>query len=315
MLPLLLALAGPKIVLAATATPVLGGHLALRLPAGARIEEAGHSLMAAPAPEEELTLAVLRRGKVRLSLLATEADALAGPDLEAGVRAELKGDPAMTGATVAPLSVAPPLRAVTVVLPPAARKREQQTLVLAAYLAHPDGSVQRAAFFVNRAGARAAAAWAEVASRWVATFTAGPRRPPAAPGEHELGRDAVVITPAGFAVRDQEGPDFTVYHLRRLVPLGAPREECGVYVGGFPSYQHEQEEVAAVAVRKSPGKLAGQTVEWHTWARAGLTTAEAQVAMPGDGERMHVFCSAATAGALDQLRAMAATIRLSPSRP
>jgi hypothetical protein len=317
MLPLclILALAAPKFVLAATPTRVLGGHLAVRLPAGARIEGDDPGVMAAPDADVDLTLAVLRRGRVRLTMAVSEGYALAGADLEGGVRAHLKEDPALPGSKLAPLPVAPPLRGVSV-SPPPPRGHEERTLVLAAYLAHPDGTVQRAGFFVNRAGVKDAATWAGLAAVWAASFTAGTRHLPAQAGDRSLGGEATVTVPAGFLLSTQDGPDFTVHHLRRLLPLGKPAEECGVYLGSFPSYQHEQAEVPAAEVRKEPGKLLGRTTEWHVWTRAAETTAEAQVSLDEapDAERLHVFCSAGNPRSISDLRAIAATIRRTPHR-
>jgi hypothetical protein len=326
-LSLFLAIAAPKFALSARATPLLGGHLAVRLPVGAKIEAPGHSVMAAPEASEDVTRAVLDSGKVRVVMMAMEQYALVGVDFEAGVRAQMKAEPGMADVPLAPFPVAAPLRAIAV-FPGLPQGNKEAHLVYAVYLAHPDGTVQRVAFFVNQAGVPQAGIWAGRAALWAASLTAGSHALAAAAGVRSLGDEFTVTTPAGFVISTQQGHDFSVHHLQRLVPLGNPAEECGVYLGRYPSFQHQRAEVPEEEVEKTPGRLLGLPTEWHVWTRAGRTTVETHATLsaipdpaggpaprrflppPTLGGYMHVFCSAGSSTAVEVLRKMAQTIRL-----
>jgi hypothetical protein len=90
-----------------------------------------------------------------------------------------------------------------------------------------------------------------------------------------------------------------------------------LYIGGYPSYQYRQAEEPPDTIKRTPGKLLGQSIEWHTWKRgkapAEVTTMEALLPMstPGSGHglMLHVFLSAVTEAELFELRKIAESLR------
>jgi hypothetical protein len=290
------------------ATPLLGDRLRIVLPEGARLEPRPHSIMAADAAETDETRALLEVRGARFMIVAIEEHVLAGDDLLGSARA-------MTARTSDPLEVAPfevaaPLTAVAmtprkVVVDP----QSDSALLLMLYVRHPDGLVQVVGFVVDRAGATAdPAGWTALARATAATLTAGPRRIDLRGGERRFASDRLALTvPDGFVTSTQEGPDFAVHHVRKVVALDGSPVGCGIYAGGHPSYQHAQQGVDDAAVREEPGSLLGAPTSWHVWEQLPRFSAEAMLG--GEAGVIHVFCSAPSPEDLAALRTMMGTLR------
>jgi hypothetical protein len=305
-----------KLALSNEPTSLLAGRLTLKMPAAAKVEPRRRSIMAAPESSEEETRVVLDAKKERLVLMAGELYALMGDDFEKAVRAEVAkswGEKAST-VKVEKLAVAPPLVAVAVLPPPPECETEAQ-LVLGVYVGNGDGTVQFLAFYVNPEGAKDAAGMAALARESALTLSAGTRRLTSKAGDRSfagVGNDRLVITvPEGFVASTTEGPDFSVYELHKLSPLGQPASSCGIYLGRHPSYQYRQTDDPPDKVTRTKGRLLGRDAEWQDWSKAGRLNTEAIVSYPkSEGMAVHVFCSAASDDGLKALRAVAATLRV-----
>jgi hypothetical protein len=286
---------------------LLNGRLRVRLPAGARNEARGHSIMAAPQSVQQETRLVLDAGRERLVVMSYELFATAGDDLAAAVRKYLAED----GATekIEPLTLAG-LRAI-VAVPTTHDLKREAIPVLDVFVASPDSTVQALAFFVNPAGGTDIQGVTELARRSAATLAAGPAKLPSTTGSRVLSDGLHITVPAGYVATRQDGPDFTVHHLRKLGPLGEPTTRVGIYLGGHPAYQHKQVDDTPVALKKTAGKLLGQAMEWHTWTRGKpptqVTTMEA-IVPHGSGLLVHVFMSAPSEAALAEPKAIAETL-------
>ena len=215
-------------------------------------------------------------------------------------------------------AVAPPLDAVALIPPRPDGKREAN-LVLALYVGSEDGTVQYLAFFVNPAGTKDVAGATALAKTIAASVSAGSRKLSRKAGSRSfpgVDEDRLVIkVPEGFVASIQEGPDFGVYRLRKLAPLGKPALACSIYLGGHPSYQYRQAEERPDIVTSLKGKLLGQEVTWQNWSQAGRTTTEAIVLHPkGKGMAVHVFCSACSQEEVTTLRTMAETLRVDDAK-
>ena len=138
------------------------------------------------------------------------------------------------------------------------------------------------------------------------SWKSGPRSFPG------VGSDRLVITaPEGFVATIQQGPDFAVYRLRKLSPLGQPPSSCGIYLGSNPDYQYRQTEAPPDKVTPLKGKLFGKKAERQTWSAANRATSETIVPYPkGNGMAVHVFCSAGSPEEVTALRAVAETLRV-----
>ncbi|NMB76441.1 MAG: hypothetical protein GYA21_15090 [Myxococcales bacterium] len=298
-------------------TELLGGRLQVRMPEKARVEGRQHSIMAAPEALTEETRVVLDAGNERLVLMAWELFATSGGDLAKAVAADVAkwGDMAQ-GAKVEPLPVPKPLQDARLAIPGKHDLSREAILVLAAYVESADGTVQMLAFYVNPAGAKDLGGCTALAKSVAQTIGAGAKRLDLSAGKKRFAgagdKDFLALdVPAGFVATTQQGPDFSVYRLRRVSVLGEPGASIGIYLGGHPSYQHKQARDEKLEFSTAKGKLLGQEVEWHTWSRGPAATTEAILPHPGaKGLFLHLFLSAAGEAALAPLRAIAETIKI-----
>jgi hypothetical protein len=302
---LVLMAAAPK-----ATTPLLGGRIAVWLPSPMRVEARGGGIMGAPEAAEDETRAVLDVRGVRFVMMAHELYALAGPDLEAGVRAQLadRWGARASGFKIERLAAAPPARRLGL-LPPELEEENEATYVYGAYFGHPDGTVQVLDFYVNKAGRKDPATWARLARSVAESLAPGPRALPSQAGPDHF-EDLVMTLPAGFAASGQRGPDFSVHRIRRIGVLGAPAQSCGIYLGRYPAYHHDRAEPAP-QIKEVPGKLLGAKVSWHLWTNKTSATVEAMVSHPRERGEIHAFCSAGTAAEVEKLRSVLETLQVS----
>ena len=292
---------------------LLGGRLEAALPAAMKLEPRGHGIMAAGAADEDETRAVLDLGKTRFVMMTYELFTLTGPDLPAAIAADKKarGEPTQA-LKLAPLAVARPLTAVAE-LPPATKGDADANLVYVAWIGNTDATVQLLAFYINPDGARAAASWAQLARTIALSLKPGSRTLDSKAASHKLGagpETVTIATPDGWIATTQPGPDFTIYHLRKLTLLGAPAVSCGIYLGGHASYQFSQSSIDQAKVKPSPATLFHAATTWQTWTADGSRfTTEAMARHPGGSATIHTWCSADTEPALVELRKMIETIQ------
>ncbi len=289
--------------LAGKPTALLGDHVEVALPTGMKLEARGHSIMAADQAGEDETRAVIDDGNARLVMMAYELYATTGADFKAAATADAKQQ--LPNAVLEPVALGKPLAGFAAA--PPTTGDDEANLIYMMWLGNADATVQVIAFYINPAGAKATDKWLALAKKIAATAVAGKRVLATKAGDRAL-EDLVVTLPDGWAVTPQLGPDFTVFHLRKTVVLGTAAPGCGVYVGGFASYQYSQNGIDAAHVKKVAGKLMGANVDWYVWSANGSSTTEAMTKTPNGGTA-HVFCSAATDGELADLRKLAETLR------
>ncbi len=298
-------------------TELLGGRLKIRMPEKARVEARGHSIMAAPQAVTDETRVVLDAGKERLVLMAWELFARAGGDLPKAVEKVVSGwGDQWKGTRVEPLAVAKPLKQGVLVIPGGKDLASEAILALTAYVENSDGMVQMLAFYVNPPAAQDLAGCASLARSLAATLSAGGKGLDLGAGDRRFpgvgDKDFLVLkVPEGYVATTQQGPDFSVYRLRRVGVLGEPGSTLGLYLGGHPSYQFRQAGDEATKPSRSKGKLLGQEIEWHGWSRGDASTTETILPFPGvDGFFLHLFLTAAKETDLAALRAVAETLRI-----
>ncbi|MBL8621492.1 MAG: hypothetical protein JNK64_09320 [Myxococcales bacterium] len=291
-------------------TPLLGGRLTIRPPTVAAVAPRGHSVMAAPASAMEESRIVLVPGDgeyARFVLMATETfvTVAAPPPDGAALAAYLPA-----GATQGEVTLAD--GAVAIEFVGTAPAGDAPLLVYGALVPMPDHTLIELDYYVMPEDADDRAAWAAQARALTQTV----RR-----GDRTLERAARTVTfegltldaPADVVLTEQPGPDFAVYKLRALGALAAPAAMAGVYLGGWPAYQHAQADVADAAIAREAGTLLGEAVEWHRWRDGDVEVREAILAR-GDHAAIHVFRIAPAAdpraAALD---AALATLRAAPT--
>jgi hypothetical protein len=295
--------------------PLLGDRLRVKMPASSKIEMRGHGIMEPAACNESETRVVLDAKNERFVLMAYELYALYGIDFEKTIRAHVdkNWDKASGTVKIEKLAVTPPLRAIAVV-PKLPDEKHEATLLTGLYIGSEDGTVQYLEFHVNPEGAKDSAGAASLARKIAASVSAGPRKLVSKAGDRIFGNDHdgrfVITAPEGFVASTQEGPDFAVFSLVKLSPLGQTKPSLGIYLGGHPSYQYRQAENPPHKVARVPGKLFNQEVEWHLWSKSHEFTAEAITRNPKQRDlSVHVFCTAGTEDELKGLRTTAETIR------
>jgi hypothetical protein len=328
-----------------TPTSLLSGRLTVRMPPGARPEPRRTSIMAGPESAEEETRVILDHGQERLVLMAYELFALGAPDFERGVRADLATAFHEPRPSLARLVLPAPGVQLFEVLPGKLDTSSEAVLIEGLYVANPDGTVQYLAFYVNPPAATGTGGCAglsegtgivapktsgapndapvcrALAHRIATTLAIGTRQLSLRGGERRLelhlgGAQLVVRLPAGVVMTAQDGPDFTVYRLTQLGPLGSPAASLGIYVGGNPSYQHKQQDAAA-KVEMVKGKALGQGVEWQIWSQpSGRVMAEVILPLPGSaGYQLHLFAGGAAGVELESMKQIAAELRVEPGAP
>lgn len=247
-----------QLKLGVATTSLLRGRLTVRLPPDAKVEPMGQNIMAAPVSELEQTRVVLDAGPQRMVIMTDELFCLATQDIENKIlksflQAGFKG-------AIRPLAVSAPLKAYAF-YPQSGPQDEQAILVMSVYLVRSDSTVQSLRFYVNPAAERETAQASRLAETICATLREGARSLNTKHGDRELcaysQKPAALITvPDGYAVTDQPGPDFVVYHIRKLVRYSEPKTNVGVYFGDHPrrddGYTHKED-----------AKLFGKNVEWY----------------------------------------------------
>ena len=297
-----LAAADPK--LSTTTSPLLGDRLTAKLPAGMKVVPRRASIMSAESSGEDETRGMLDDGKTRFVMMAYELYALAGADPKATIEADFKGG-GYTG-KLEPLALPKPLVGFGHA-PATVTKTKEANLAYAAWIVNGDGTLQFLAFYVNPDGAVKGASWSALGKQVASSLGAGKRTLASKAGDRTL--DALVITvPEGFVMAAQPGPDFAVYHLRKLVQLGAKMPTCGVYLGHHASPQYAQQEAKVTPV-KTPGTLFGAKVDWMTWSLDKRWTTEVIGKPPAGPDTVHVFCAAGSEAELGDLRKLAGTLR------
>lgn len=293
---------------AGAGTPVLGGHLTVELPPGAALRPRHESIMAAPSADADETRVFLEDGgaggRARFVLMVTELFRRASGDLERDARTF-----AFEGDRVAPLAGA---RLPTMALEPAPSEvdPDRPILVFAAIVAHPDGTLQQLEFLILPDMAADAETYTQRARAIAQTVAAGSRTLAAPGGQVSLGTLRVELPP-GYVISRQEGPDFEVFRLRRLVTPTEPTMLLGVYRGGHPSFQVNQatrDGSPAPAVTEAEGPLFGEPARWITWrSRGGVLFREA-IVKRADLDAVHVYAVGADLAALAELQRIAATL-------
>ena len=111
-------------------------------------------------------------------------------------------------------------------------------LVEALVVKNGDGLTQALSFYINPAAMAELPAYQKSAQRIIASLQTGPRRlnlkaRAVSIGENEMEKLRLDLPPH-YVFTTQRGPDFMVYHIRKVSALGTPASQFGIYLGGFP---------------------------------------------------------------------------------
>jgi hypothetical protein len=296
---------------------LLGGRLRATVPPGAALAPRRRNVMAAEEASTEESRVILVPGdgeRARFVMLAREGFELGSRDPVKDAQVLVRED-REERYRIEPLQVGSGLKAASFV-PEGRAHGKGPLLVLGALLEQPDNTIQTVLFFILPEMASERASW-EVKARAIAmTLSAAGKALEHPAGLKRLdsgaGSDLVLELPRGYVVNQQQGPDFVVYHVRKLTRVGAPPALLGLYIGGHPSYQYKQNERGEEGLTRSKGALLGQPVEWLSWdlPEGGLRMIEGMSKL-GERDFVHAFATG-DPSTLPELRALAEGAKVVP---
>lgn len=292
--------------LQAVATPLLDDRLTMKLPVGMQLATRPVAIQGADPAGRNEARAELAIGQTRFAVMVEELYASAPADLVATVATMAKGE------KPEPIVVPSGLKIVGF-QPQHGPPPGETNLIYAAWVVHPDGHVLQLGFLLSSAAMPSRAQWVALAQQVLQTIAAGPRKLELAGGEHTfpgIGTDRLVLNlKPGWTTSTSPGPDFTVYHLRKVGPLATPQPTCGIYVGGHPNPFRQRVNGQGTT---APGVLLGQRADWFSFVGPkGEHTTEAIVAHPLQTSLwVHVFCTAPSEDELKPARASVDTLRV-----
>lgn len=291
---------------------LLAGRLKVRLPAGAKVSARPHSVMAAPGSVEEEARVLLVPGKpyARFVMIVSEVFELGSGNAVADATEFVRAD-AEERYRVEALRVGPGLEAAAYV-PEGRADGEHPSLVLGALVEAGDASLLSVQFYILPEMKGESPTWRAHAKQILGSFAAGPRKLDLSAGETKVplgDEDLVLARPQGYCLTSQAGPDFDVYHLRKVVRSGAPPTTLGVYIGGHPSFQYRQAEPPVANVGAVPGTFLGQATSFAEWQPFPDVQRREAIVKVGERDFVHVFATA-TSNAMPELMKAVSQMKL-----
>lgn len=274
---------------------LLAGRLRVRGPAGIGDIPRSHSIMAAPPAAEMESRLLLEHEGARFVVFAEELFRTPSDDLLAAARAD-----AGEGYRVSALTVEEPLRAV-IAIPRELDTSDEAVDVALVYTVTPDDLVQRVGFYVTPDAAEDGGC-ERLALALAGTLHAGGRSLPDEPGPRVLEGTLGIDLPPRHRLVVEEGPDFSVYRVYALLPLGGGEGSLGIYIGGHPSMRRRE------GATRSRGRIGRRPVEWEDSTEEGARFRQGLVEL-GPHRYAHVFFSSDDPEAFERLREVAVSLR------
>jgi hypothetical protein len=306
-----------------TKTEVLAGRMLLSVPDPAKSRAIQRGIMAAPESDSEQTRIMIDAGEQRMVLMVYELFARTDvDDLQGQAEKATRHFPMKASFRKWPLTA--PLRAVAY-FPAVPTKNEDANFVMGVFVASPDGSVRNFMWYVNPQAASQFEADLKLAESMAETIAPGTKTLDTSGGERELSaysktKSVVASIPKGYALTTQQGPDFIVHHINKMVSFGDEKASIGVYLGDHPSNNRDG------FVGQGKATLFGKSVTWYQRvdheggtelimddATVPLAWSVLGRAVPGTGDGpsyADVFLTAASASGILELKSIASTFRL-----
>jgi hypothetical protein len=289
---------------------LLSGRLNARLPGFSVDEAMQSSIMGPESSSEEITRIIIEKSGEKLVLYVAELFLQSSGDLAADAKAIFITEYGRDGVLGAPVESG---GVSSVILTPDVYDGRDGISLCEALISTRDGLLVYASVLASPETFAKKYECIKEAQRIIGSITAG---------ERVIDRTAHVDTTMhGFEIalaRDyvltyEQGIDFDVYFIQKIVKPGERQPYMGIYTGRHPSY-HEEENAAL-----SPGKILGQDVVWHIYnAKADVIAADSYIdtlLSSGEGVSMsyvHIFAYPATPEAWAELRASAESLTAKP---
>lgn len=306
-----------------TATPtklvtVMGGRLSMHVPAKAQIKPFAVGVMAAQPSSTEATRIVLDSGKKRMVIVTGETYRRAGKDFEQALG---RGDG--SNFTIAPLKAAG-VKLAFALTPKHPEADPEAFMLLSVSAVNSDDTVVNVSFYINPPAMAESKACQALSLAIAKTITAGNKPLQDTAGERRmsgyLAGDLVTTVPGGYVLSQQQGPDFVVYHLRKVHPYGVEADSSlGIYLGWAPN---QLPTATGATLTKENGRLLGHNVTWYREREIGtdhLNQDETLLTLEPGGKdqppiQMHVFANSYDAKDIRELRSIADSLRLEQKR-
>jgi hypothetical protein len=283
---------------------VVDGRLKVAAPKGAADIPKAYSIMGAPEPtahESRVIVEDKRGGK--LVVFAHELWQSAPADLATRVPGYFKATMRGAAADIGKIDADPAL-VVIGAKPTTPDKDPDAILLLSTLVRVADGSLLGVDYYVNPP------AFGDGCQGLALELARGmkpsKRELDVKGGKRTLGNRVDIDVPAGYVVTHQPGPDFDVFFLHKLVPLGDYPGYLLVYLGDYADREVPSGDGTPVS-RK--GKLAGESATWEGFTSPHGGSIVATVNLRGR-EQLQVAEVATMHGEfLDELDKIAQTIR------
>lgn len=278
--------------------PLLGGRLTLALPNRARVSPSFEETR--PVPQlDPVTVLHLERGNATLFVMAHETQRAMPEDL-ATVIARLEGERVGEGIVVRTRLVGGFEAAL---VEPNTKDGDQDEVRIAiVYFETPEGTVASVSVYVTPNVTTDPARCRGVARAIFDRLIPGSARIDFTASTRAMQREFLIDVPADHVFVLEPGPDFDVYRIFTLAPLGGTEPNVlGVYVGNHSSYDEEG------APRRAT--LFGNPVTYFSSNEGGRVQLEAEAAHRNRRDSVHVFIDAADDAAAVALVRTASTLR------
>ncbi|WP_299391536.1 hypothetical protein [Pelagibius sp.] len=289
---------------------MLNGRLLVSAPGNSIDETVGaDSIMAAAPAEGSISRIRIPLADTEIVVQARELYALFPSDPETFFRNVVLGSEQPVG-DVTPYSIDLSLPLKAYGIGKGSYRHPSGDYVLANVLiAQSDGSAQHLQIMTWEKPPEVVARAEAIAERIVFSLRAGPRQELPRGGTHTLVKvkqsdgelaDLTLTIPKEYTFSKEQGPDFVVFRIGRLVPLDATTGSFGVYVGNFPSYHFSHKGIPLEKLRRTPTKILGHHTEWLERFEPPLPGSPGWVHREvilrpdslSDGLALHIFISA-----------------------
>jgi hypothetical protein len=302
--------------------PLLEGRLFVCMPKGSIEEPRGCDIMSAQISVLEETRIVLESDSRKIVLMVHEIFAIAGGDFAKIARERIAHwEQRGVGTLAIEERSRSGLKAVRFT-PEKLLFRGDAGLAGGAYIMLPDRTVVVLAVYANEAAGSDVNGCLALADGILSTVSPGDRKLNTAGRlgfleTTEEGREIEVDIPPAWIITCRYGMSFLIYRVMEMAPFGRERKRkwIGIYIGGHPSFEHDDETGEGEVTRVSD-YLLGKRTEWviHEVKVDDGTKYLCREAMvpAGETERgfyVHVFMNAPDREGISRLMEIVDTMR------
>jgi hypothetical protein len=141
-----------------------------------------------------------------------------------------------------------------------------------------------------------------LALKLLGSLEPGDRQLDLAGGRRDLADGYSVQLPPSYSLAAQRGPDFTVFQVMPILPLGQAAGRLGLYFGHHPDFEPDP------GAQKLNATILGRAVTWHRTKEHGEVGQEALLKEPHE-LAIHLFLAAPSEANADELARLATSLK------